>query len=102
MRMDLVVMQRLATFEFEGEASSSRISLYREEDRDTVTWDEFVIVFDHLYIPKSARQTKDLEFINFQQKSMTISEYRGKFTELTNFVTTLDMNIARKARYFKR
>lgn len=58
-------MHRLPTFQLDGEASKWWMSLYTEEDQDVVTWEEFVIVFDHQYIPGRVRQTKELEFINF-------------------------------------
>lgn len=43
--------------------------LYIEEDRDMVTCEEFVIVFDHQYIPASVRHIKELEFINSHRKA---------------------------------
>lgn len=59
--------------------------------------DKFVIMFDHQYILESVRWPKELVFINFQQESMTISEYEVMFTKLANFATTLDMDNARNA-----
>lgn len=43
-----------------------QITLYYEEEKDIITWEEFVIIFYHQYIPESMRQMKELEFINFQ------------------------------------
>lgn len=59
-------------------------------------------MFDHLYMVECMRQTKELEFINFQQECMTILVYITKLTELANFVSTLDIGDARKARYFEK
>lgn len=48
------------------------------------------------------RQTKKLEFINFIQKNMTISEYMARFSKLANFMTKIDLDDAREARYSKK
>lgn len=34
-------------------------------DKDTITWEKFVIMFDHQYILERERHAKDLEFISF-------------------------------------
>lgn len=73
------------------------MSLYHEEDIDIVTWAEFVIIFDHQYIPESVRHMNKLEFINFSQKNMTILEYKARFVKVGNFFMALDMDDARKS-----
>ena len=50
---------------------------------DTITWAEFIDVFNNTYYPDQVREQKAREFTNLkQEKDQTVREYEQKFIQL--------------------
>jgi hypothetical protein len=52
---------------------------------DTVTWQEFQEAFRTHHIPSGIIKLKQKEFFTLKQGSMSVSEYRDKFTQLSRY-----------------
>jgi hypothetical protein len=50
---------------------------------DTITWQEFQEAFRTHHIPSGIIKLKQKEFLALKQGSMSVSEYRDKFTQLS-------------------
>ena len=75
----------LASFQLEGEAQIWWEWVTTSRDLETMTWDDFRILFMGKYFPASARHAKAWEFLELRQGTMTVLEYVAKFTELARF-----------------
>ena len=67
-----------------GEKWWDTVSSVRFKDA-TVTWGEFVEVFNSAYFPKHERSRKMQEFLDVQQGTMTLSEYVTRFRCLERY-----------------
>jgi hypothetical protein len=65
-----------------------------------VTWAEFTESFRTYHIPEGLMEIKREEFRSLRQKSMTVSEYRDRFTQLSCYVPNEVANDADKQRHF--
>ncbi|CAO2145861.1 unnamed protein product [Urochloa humidicola] len=52
---------------------------------DTITWEEFRNGFRSHHIPTGVMKLKQREFLALTQGSMSVSEYRDKFTQLSRY-----------------
>jgi hypothetical protein len=52
---------------------------------DTITWQEFQEGFRTHHIPTGIIKLKQKEFLALKQGSMSVSEYRDKFTQLSRY-----------------
>ena len=52
---------------------------------NTITWDEFRNSFREHHVPAGVIKLKQKEFLALKQGNMTISEYRDKFTQLSQY-----------------
>ncbi len=74
----------LAAFQLIGEASRWYTGLSQRETQP-VTWTRFVERFEEEYFPATWKERRYDEFMNLRQGSMTVSEYRTKFSQLLRF-----------------
>lgn len=60
---------------------------YKEVNPDarTMLWDEFVKLFRDHHVPNSVVKLKRQEFMNLQQRTLSVAEYLHKFTELSRY-----------------
>ena len=72
----------LASFQLEGESQIWWEWVTTSRDLETMTWDDFRILFMGKYFPSSARHAKAREFLELRQGVMTVLEYVARFTEL--------------------
>ena len=52
---------------------------------NTITWVEFFTQFRNYYIPAGLMTIKRKEFISLKQGDMSVSEYRDKFIQLSQY-----------------
>jgi hypothetical protein len=52
---------------------------------DTITWVEFATQFRNYHIPAGLMKIKKKEFLSLKQGSMTVSEYRDRFIQLSRY-----------------
>jgi hypothetical protein len=52
---------------------------------DTITWAEFSTQFRNYHIPAGLMKIKRKEFLSLKQGSMSVSEYRDKFIQLSRY-----------------
>ncbi len=74
----------LAAFQLTREASRWYTGLSQRETQP-VTWARFVEHFEEEYFPATWKEKRYDEFMNLRQGSMTVSEYRTKFSQLLRF-----------------
>jgi hypothetical protein len=65
-----------------------------------ITWVEFTQSFRTYHIPDGLMEIKREEFRSLRQKSMTVSEYRDRFTQLSRYAPSEVANDADKQRHF--
>ena len=63
MGVDRIHRQRLAAFSLKGDASKWYRAYFSEEERLTVTWEEFVWRFDMQYISSASKAGKEAELL---------------------------------------
>ena len=85
---------RLASCMFEEEAGFWWEALQRTNfvgrQFDTITWAEFIDVFNNTYYPKQVCEQKAREFTNLkQEKDQTVREYEQKFIQLERFAPSV-------------
>ncbi|XP_028068729.1 uncharacterized protein LOC114271311 [Camellia sinensis] len=87
------------TFTFKDNAEEWWLLTLAKEE--ITTWARFLEVFYEKYFPDSLREQKASEFIHLKQGTMTVVEYKSKFTQLARFVTYVIPTETRKARKFE-
>ena len=91
----------LASFQLEDESQIWWEWIMTSRDFETMTWDDFHILFMGKYFPPSARQAKAREFIEMRKGTMTVLEYVARFTELARFGDDYVATDAAKVRKFE-
>ena len=71
-----------------------------EEIGDKVAWTVFKTDFLRKFIPTHVRERKLREFQTLVQGSMTVSQYEGRFTQLSRFAEVLLTSEAERVRRF--
>ena len=72
----------------------------RENHKD-VDWVKFLEIFYDKYFPQCVQDRKVAEFMELRQDSMTVAEYKAKFTELARFALHVIDTDYKKARHFE-
>ncbi|XP_026377769.1 uncharacterized protein LOC113272078 [Papaver somniferum] len=80
-----VFKQGLATFELTGDAHTWWTSASRGLDHATMTWKDFILMFDDKYFPQSIRNAKEREFLSFKQGTSSVAEYEIEYSRLSMF-----------------
>lgn len=84
-----------ATFLLQKEAEDWwRLVENKRGDKNTPYWEEFKKVFQEKYYPKSFYDAKRNEFLRLVQGSMTVVEYKKKYTELSKYALPIIANEA--------
>ena len=69
-------------------------------DANTITWEEFRNSFREHHIPTGVIKLKQKEFLALKQGSMSVSEYRDKFTQLSRYAPNdVDTDAKRQDRF---
>ncbi|XP_028095441.1 uncharacterized protein LOC114295390 [Camellia sinensis] len=66
-----------------------------------ISWARFLEIFYDKYFPQCVRDRKMSEFMELKQNSMTVAEYKAKFTELARFAPHMVDTDYKKARHFE-
>ena len=85
MGVDRVQRQRLEAFSLKGDANKWYKAYFTEEERLTVTWDEFIQRFDQQFISFAARAGKEAELLRLEQGDSSVAAYESRFVSLCNF-----------------
>jgi hypothetical protein len=56
-----------------------------DDAADTITWAEFATQFRNYHIPAGLMKIMKKEFLSLKQGSMSVSEYRDKFIQLSRY-----------------
>jgi hypothetical protein len=67
---------------------------------DTITWAEFSTQFRNYHIPAGLMKIKKKEFLSLKQGSMSVSEYRDKFIQLSRYALDEVAEDERKQEHF--
>ena len=67
---------------------------------DTITWAEFATQFRNYHIPVGLMKIKKKEFLSLKQGSMSFSEYRDRFIQLSRYAPNEDAEDERKQEHF--
>jgi hypothetical protein len=67
---------------------------------DTITWAEFATQFRKYHIPAGLMKIKKKEFLSLKQGSMSVSEYRDKFIQLSRYAPNEVAEDERKQEHF--
>jgi hypothetical protein len=67
---------------------------------DTITWAEFATQFRNYHIPVGLMKIKKKEFLSQKQGSMSVSEYRAKFIQLSRYAPDEVAEDERKQEHF--
>ncbi|XP_026383993.1 uncharacterized protein LOC113279512 [Papaver somniferum] len=79
----------LATFHLTGDAHTWWTSASRGLDHSTMTWTDFIRMFDDKYFPQSIRNAKEIKFLTFKQGTLSVTEYEIEYSRLSMFVPHL-------------
>jgi hypothetical protein len=67
---------------------------------DTITWAEFTTQFRNYHIPTGLMKIKKKEFLSLKQGSMSVSEYRDRFIQLSRYAPDEVAEDERKQEHF--
>jgi hypothetical protein len=67
---------------------------------DTITWAEFATQFRNYHIPAGLMKIKKKEFLSLKQGSMSVSEYRDRFIQLSRYAPDEVAKDERKQEHF--
>ena len=65
-----------------------------------VTWDQFRQAFTDRFYPRSYQDAKIEEFFRLEQRSLTVTEYEQRFSELVKLVPMIQENAEHKCKRF--
>ena len=65
-----------------------------------VTWDQFRQEFTDIFYPRSYQDAKIEEFFKLEQRSLTVTEYEQRFSELVKFMPMIQENEEHKCKRF--
>ena len=65
-----------------------------------VTWDQFRQAFTDRFYPRSYQDAKIEEFFKLEQRSLTVTEYEQRFSELVKFVPMIQENEEHQCKRF--
>ncbi|XP_073129583.1 uncharacterized protein [Henckelia pumila] len=92
----------LATYQFEDVAYDwwRVIDLQWSRNKTPRTWDNFTQEFKDKYIPQVVQNTREREFMDLVQGSMTVAEYEAEFHRLIHYAPEFMEDELRKTRKF--
>jgi hypothetical protein len=67
---------------------------------NTITWAEFATQFSNYHIPAGLMKIKKKEFLSLKQGSMSVSEYRDNFIQLSRYAPDEVVEDERKQEHF--
>jgi hypothetical protein len=67
---------------------------------DTITWAEFATQFRNYHIPVGLMKIKKKEFLSLKQGSLSVSEYRDRFIQLSRYAPDEVAEDERKQEHF--
>jgi hypothetical protein len=67
---------------------------------NTITWTEFTTQFINYHIPVGLMKIKKKEFLSLKQGTMSVSEYRDKFIQLSRYAQDEVTDDERKQEHF--
>jgi hypothetical protein len=67
---------------------------------DAITWAEFATQFRNYHIPARLMKIKKKEFLSLKQGSMSVSEYRDRFIQLSRYAPDEVVEDERKQEHF--
>ncbi|MQL72446.1 hypothetical protein Taro_004787 [Colocasia esculenta] len=79
---------------------SSLLRTRFEDGAVDVTWDTFVRLFRAKFVPEHIQDKMVQEFLSLAQGSMTVLEYEGRFSELSNYAPHIVEDERRKTKKF--
>ncbi|KAL3728725.1 hypothetical protein ACJRO7_033329 [Eucalyptus globulus] len=92
----------LAKYQLKGNAK-----FWWRASRDTifppgtgVNWDEFVRAFNMKHFSNCAKDKKIIEFVQLEQRELTMDQYEAKFSELSRYAPRLIEDREEKAKRF--
>ena len=83
--VDSIQKQRLASYSLKGDAGRWYQLQFTQEQRMTLTWEDFIYFFDGQYISSAARTGKELELSRLTQGDMSVADFESRFIELLHF-----------------
>ena len=92
----------MAAFSLKGNANKWYKAYFAEEERLSVTWDEFIQRFDQQFISSAARAGKEAELLRLEQGDSSVAAYESQFVSLCNFTGNMFQTEERKAHMFER
>ena len=95
---------RLASCMFEESAAfwwdAALRSDFVDREFNTITWEEFMEVFNVKYFPEQLRDQKSKDFSNLKQGELSVRDYEQKFIQLERFAPGLCANEKARANKF--
>ena len=88
-----------ASGQLQGAASDWWESFQIEKDVNYICWVDFKTAFRSYHVLEGLVEIKE-EFLNLKQGSMTVCEYRNKFTQLSRYALGEVVNDAKKQKRF--
>jgi len=89
-----------ASSQLQGAASDWWELFQIEKDVNQICWEDFKTAFRSYHVPEALVEIKEEEFLNLKQGSMTVCEYRNKFTQLSRYAPGEVVNDAKKQKRF--
>ncbi|KAM2080199.1 hypothetical protein ACFX1T_033989 [Malus domestica] len=89
-----------AAYLFVGEADHWWDYIRRIDNVETMTWANFEKTFYGKYFPQTVRNAKLKEFVELTQGNLTVTQYEGKFTQLSCYAPLLVANEENKTNRF--
>ena len=66
-----------------------------------MSYDDFLREFKDRYMPEVYRDEKQREFLNLQQRNMTVAEYEVRFTQLSHYAPAMVSTEKDRCRRFE-
>ena len=92
----------MAAFSLKGDANNWYKAYLSEEERLTIAWDEFILMFYQQFTSSAARARKEAELLNLEQGDLSVAAYTSRFVSLCNFTGNMFQMEECKAHMFER
>ncbi|MQL84228.1 hypothetical protein Taro_016724 [Colocasia esculenta] len=89
-----------AVLQAQLEAQASLLHTRFEDGAIDVAWDEFVRLFRAKFVPEHVQDRMEQEFLSLAQGSMTVLEYKARFSELSKYAPHIMADERRKTKKF--
>ncbi|MQM16859.1 hypothetical protein Taro_049821 [Colocasia esculenta] len=71
-----------------------------EDGAIDVVWDEFVRLFQAMFVPEHVQDRMEQKFLSLAQGSMTVLEYEARFSDLSKYAPHIVVDERRKTKKF--